>query len=109
MAVPPAQGKWLIFTGGGGMSAWRGDGKEIFYIGEDLKMMAVDVKLSPAFEAGTPHPLFQTNVTSLMDGRNHYVVSRDGQRFLISSPAKSESAGVIKVVLNWPALLRKER
>ena len=91
------------------MSAWRGDGKEIFYIGEDFKMMAVEVNLSPTFQAGTPHPLFQTNVTGLMDGRNHYAVSRDGQHFLISSPAKSVNAGVINVVLNWPALLRKEQ
>src|SRR5690349_4228807 len=81
MAVPPAQGKWLISTNGGSMSAWRGDGKELFYIGEDLKMMAVDIKLSPVFEAGTPHPLFRTAITGIMDGRNHYAVSRDGQRF----------------------------
>ena len=91
------------------MAAWRRDGKELFYIAEDLKMMAVDVKLSPTFELGTPHPLFQTGITGIMDGRNHYVVTRDGQRFLISSPARSDDAAWINVVLNWPALLKKGR
>ena len=107
MALPPAQGKWLVSTDGGGMSAWRGDGKELFYLSEDLKMMAVDIKLNPQFEAGPPRPLFQTGVTSLIDGRNHYVVTRDGQKFLISSPANSDGVSSMEVVLNWPALLKK--
>ena len=91
------------------MPEWRGDGKELFYIAYDLTLMAVDIKLNPAVEIGTPHPLFQTNLTGIVDGRTHYAVRPDGQRFLISSPAKSDSAGVIKIVMNWPELLKKGR
>jgi Tol biopolymer transport system component len=107
IAVPPAQGKWKVSTDGGGMPAWRGDGKELFYIAEDLKLMAVDVKPGPPFGAGAPHPLFQTSVMSVMDQRNHYVVSLDGQRFLITSSARPESSDWATVVLNWPVLLHK--
>jgi hypothetical protein len=47
--------------------------------------MAVDVKTNgKSFEAGIPHELFETAV--IADGRNRYVASPDGQRFLMLVP-----------------------
>ena len=41
-SVPPERGgKWQISTAGGGNAVWRGDGKEIFYLAADGKMMSV--------------------------------------------------------------------
>ena len=102
-AVPPATGKWLISNNGGGMAAWRGDGKELFYLSNDFDMMAVDVTTSPTFKAGVPRVLFRANVSGNNNGRNNYVVSKDGQRFLIVSPTDEQSP--ISVVVNWPSLL----
>jgi len=105
MAAPPATGKWLISTDGGGMAAWRGDGRELFYLSEDLKMMTVDINPGPPFQASTPKFLFQTGVTGMNDARNNYVVNRDGSRFLILSP-NSGDAGALRVIVNWPLLLK---
>jgi Tol biopolymer transport system component len=107
-AVAPGTGKWAISNGGGGMAAWRSDGKELFYLTPDLQMMAVDVRLSPTFQAGTPKPLFKADTLSLISGRNNYVVSRDGQRFLIYRPLAESDTDPVHVVLHWPALLGKD-
>jgi Tol biopolymer transport system component len=106
-ATPPASGKWLISNGGGGMAAWRGDGHELFYLSADLRLMAVDIRLTPSFQPGTPHALFQPRTTGIVSGRNNYVVSRDGQRFLIYTPPEDTELGSITLVVNWPTLLKR--
>ena len=49
-------------TGDGTQPRLRRDGKELFHPALDGKMMAVDVKLAPRFEAGIPHALFDTHL-----------------------------------------------
>jgi eukaryotic-like serine/threonine-protein kinase len=46
---PPAPngGRWVVSRGGGVMPRWRRNGKELFYISPDRKMMAVDVSTNP--------------------------------------------------------------
>ncbi len=104
---PSAEGKWQISTAGGANPVWRGDGKEIFYLANDGKMMAVPVESGENFfRPGTPKPLFQTQLpqTSTRD----YDVTADGQRFLIDQPLASDQGEVpISVVVNWPKLLQK--
>ena len=102
-AVPPATGKWLVSNNGGGMAAWRGDGRELFYLSPELDMMAVDTGLNPTFQPGTPRVLFKAKVSGNNNTRNHYVVAKDGQRFLIATDSGVQSP--INVIVNWPALL----
>ena len=47
--------------------------------------MAVDVKLESKFEAGVPQKLFDVQVLTVSDFRNGYVVTGDGQRFLVNT------------------------
>ena len=54
-----SSGKWTVSTGGGIAPRWSGDGKELFYISADSKMMAVEVSTNPVFKAGIPKALFQ--------------------------------------------------
>jgi hypothetical protein len=51
--------------------------------------------------------LFQTQVTGLVDVRNHYVPSADGQRFLVNSVVGEGASTPIAVALNWPAGLKQ--
>ncbi|MGA7961971.1 MAG: protein kinase [Candidatus Acidiferrales bacterium] len=98
--------KWQISTGGGVEPAWRSDGKELFYVSPDDKMMSVKVNTAAAsFQAGIPQPLFQAQLVEGLFWRNRYVVTADGQQFLMLSPTSS-GANPITVVLNWPALLK---
>ena len=104
---PEHLGKWQISTTGGGEPAWRRDGKELFYLNPDDKLMAVEVNTDSAnFQAGIPKPLFQAQLITGFLWRNRYVVSADGQRFLMLTPAgEAAPSAPITVVLNWPALL----
>ena len=98
-SFPPSGGKWQISTSGGAQPHWRSDGKELFYITPDRKLMAVDVNPQQSFEVGAPKLLFQTTVARY-EAPNRYAVSRDGQRFLINS-AVAEVSQTMTVVLNW--------
>jgi eukaryotic-like serine/threonine-protein kinase len=102
---PRSDRKWPVSTGGGYEPRWRTDGREIYYLSEDRKLMAVPVGAGPAF--GIPKPLFQTHVpTGVTANRTHYVPSRDGQRFLVNT-AFDAPTSPITVVLNWTAMLKK--
>jgi len=99
-AVPPANGKWQISFGGGSQPRWRNDGKELFFVSLDRKLMAVDMQAATGGAAGAPRILF--SLMTRMVGRESYDVAPDGQRFLISSAVSSETSDApITVVLNW--------
>jgi Tol biopolymer transport system component len=102
---PAAGGKWQISTRGGAQPRWRRDGKELFYLAPDGKLMAVAVKAGPGgFDTSPPRELFNTGiVASFLDRRNQYVVTRDGQRFLVNISAEDEGSAPITVVMNWDA------
>jgi serine/threonine protein kinase/Tol biopolymer transport system component len=110
---PGPGGKYQVSNGGGSQPVWRRDGKELFYIGADGKLMALEVRLGSRFEAGDVKPLFDTHIvvssgvpSGVLASRTNYAVSGDGQRFLINNFTET-SAPPITVVLNWTADLKK--
>jgi Tol biopolymer transport system component len=104
-AMPPAEGRRQVSTGGGAQPMWRRDGRELFYLALDNTLMAVRLGSDTPLDAGTPAPLFKVRIEeSLFPAvRNHYAVTSDGQRFLINSVTGSQS---LSVVLNWTAGLK---
>jgi serine/threonine protein kinase len=108
-SFPEARGKWQVSTGGGEQPRWRGDGKELFYLSSDGKMMAAPVRTGANFDAGTPVALFQATPRQPIPIFDLFVydVSRDGQRFLINTQIKQAETAPVSVVLNWPAKLNK--
>jgi Tol biopolymer transport system component len=109
-SFPAGGGKWQVSTKGGVQPHWRHDGKEIFYLAPDGKMMAVAVKAGATFEAGTPEPLFQTRIFGLAPVQYYsqqYDVTPDGQRFLINVDVADVNAAPLTVVLDWTAALQK--
>jgi len=108
-SFPDARGKWQVSSGGGEQPRWRGDGKELFYLSLDGKMMAAPVTTGAHFDAGTPVVLFQSTPRQpiLVYDLFVYDVSRDGQRFLINTQVKQAESAPMSVILNWPAKLDK--
>ena len=103
MDFPKPTGKWKVSTEGGAEPQWRRDGRELFYLGgRPRKLMAVDVRaVGATFQAGVPRALFEANLDPRTNVRNRYVVSPDGQRFLIIAPAEQAGPTPLTVVLNW--------
>ena len=108
-SFPDARGKWQVSTGGGEQPRWRGDGKELYYLSSDRKMVTVPVTLGDKFDAGIPVVLFQATPRQPVTSTDQFVydVSRDGQRFLINTPVKQADNPPMSVVLNWTAKLNK--
>jgi len=105
-------GQWTISKGGGLAPRWSRNGKELFYISADSKMMAVDVTINPVFKPGIAKTLFQTSIHGGATSRQlfGYDVAADGKRFLINSSMADTgpvAATTITVVTNWTALLKK--
>ena len=98
-AFPGFTEKRQVSNNGGGQMLWRKDGKELFYLALDGKLMAVDVKAGATIETGVPKVLFQTPITVRpTDGQ--FCVTGDGRRFLFGEPV-GEAGKAITVVLNW--------
>ena len=100
---PVTSGKWQVSIGGGGAPIWSKDGKEIFYLAPDKKLMTVDVKaVGGSLEQGIPKPIFSTDVDQYLLP-NRYAASKDGKRFLVNNAVESTGAKPIAIVLNWTA------
>ena len=104
-SFPTVTGRWQISSDGGVEPQWRGDGRELFYLSPNQRLMAVAVKDSP-LEFGVPTELFRIR-TRDPDIRNRYAVAPKGDRFLVMSQTEAFSAEPITVILNWTAGLRR--
>jgi eukaryotic-like serine/threonine-protein kinase len=89
-----------ISTAGGSSPRWSRDGKELFYVAADDRLMAVAVNRTSAFETGTPKALFTINAQ-----QNEYEVAPDGKRFLVHK--RGGPAAPVTVVVNWAAAVRR--
>jgi Tol biopolymer transport system component len=104
-SFPTPTGKWQVSSSGGLYPRWNPNGKELFYVALDGKLVSVAVRISPAFEAEAPQVMFATGL-SLDAQRQTYSVSSDGQRFLLNTPVEAASSP-LTVLVNWHALFRK--
>jgi hypothetical protein len=72
----------------------------------DDRLMAVPIRLAPlgkTMEADAPVPLFVTHIGGAVSSfvtRQNYMVSPDGQRFLMNTITE-EAASPITLILNW--------
>ena len=101
-AFPGKEGKWQVSAKGGDRPVWRRDGKELFYIAGDSKLMAVDVKTGVQFEHGVPKALFEARTP----GYASFDVAPDGKRFLLTNSLEQGANQPMTVVVNWAAGLK---
>jgi serine/threonine protein kinase len=107
--IPATGAKHQISVMGGTRPRWRRDGKQIFYISTDRKMMAADVKSAGAtFESGTPQPLFDFAPPQQARAFG-YQPTADGKKFLAIVPVEGEAGAPppVTVWLNWQAGFKK--
>jgi Tol biopolymer transport system component len=106
---PPTGGKVPVSAGvasGGdllGGARWSHDGRELFYVAADRRLMAVPVRRTPTLEPGTPTPLFTFQGRTWSD----FAVSADGKRFLAIVPRAYAGEQPLTVIVNWTAEVRR--
>jgi serine/threonine protein kinase len=103
---PGPGGDSPVSTDGGAQVRWNPNGKELFYIAPDDRLMAVPIRVAAdgkTVEAGTPVGLFATNVgsTAINTNRQQYMVSADGRSFVMNSVPGAAGVSSITVILNW--------
>ena len=104
---PSLSSKFQVSTAGGEQVVWRGDGKEIFYVSPDRKIMAVSVEAAgDNFKAAQPHELFTAQLVKVHHTMREFDVTRDGQRFLANIRA-GQNSEPITIYANWESELKK--
>lgn len=95
-----------ISADGAQLLRWRGDGKEICYLGMDGVLYSVPVRSGPRLQFGRPVALFRVPVASraVLPSAFGFDVASDGSRFLL--PVVREPAvSSLVVIQNWEGLL----
>ena len=104
VGFPSLNGHWQVSVNGGLLPVWSRDGRELYFMGSDNKLMAAAITPGAQFQAGVPQPLFNVRIGA--SSNRSYDVSADG-RFLIASPVEQSATVPMTVVLNWQAGLKK--
>ena len=103
---PGPGGRWQVSTEGGWFPQWRRDGRELFYVSLDSRIMSAEVKANGTnLVTGAVRPLFQTKpYFGLLTG-NLFDATPNGQRFIVPYD-EEQSDRIFTLVVNWPALLK---
>jgi serine/threonine-protein kinase len=97
-----------ISSNGGQHPLWSRDGRELFFIASDGKMMAVpipSIRPDAPFTHERPAPLFQAGHFFVNVARN-YDLTPDGKGFIMVTNAATSERQSIAVVTNWFAEVR---
>jgi eukaryotic-like serine/threonine-protein kinase len=98
------EGKWLVSTAGGSEPRWSADGKRLYFLAPDRKLMAAELATNSGLVASVPKVLFQApQRTATLPYA--WDVTSDGKRFLFSTPAEQRTP--FTLVMNWQATLKK--
>jgi serine/threonine protein kinase len=97
--------KYPVSTTGGRLPIWSRDGRELFFLSADNRLMVAEVRTDDTFAVGAPVGLFETCLTAVPQWYQwRYDITRDGRRSLWLCPAGQES-GLVTVTLHWTATL----
>jgi Tol biopolymer transport system component len=112
-SFPASGAEQQISTTGGAFPHWNRNGRELFYIANDGKLMSVAVRSNGVkFDAEVPKALFDAGLPITVTGGTSnfdpYAVSADGQRFLITVRISDRTLVPITLLVNWPAVLNRK-
>ena len=107
MPLPPTGERWQVSVSGGAQPRWGRDGKSLYFLSTDGRLMVVDIQATPGAvpKISPPRPLFQTGLAVSLN-LDQYAVGREGKRFLIRRPEDTIARDEIQIIVNWPELLK---
>jgi len=99
-----------ISNEGGFQPLWRRDGRELFYVDSNGRLVATPITLPASGSAelprpGLPAPLFEARLEESTD--RQYDATADGQQFVLNRSVANDTIPIV-VVLDWTALLEKK-
>jgi eukaryotic-like serine/threonine-protein kinase len=108
-AFPSLDRKMQVSTAGGAQPVWSRSGHELYFVTPEpaSAMMAVPVRMSPAFTLGQPRKLFDYGYYQKGVTHTGYDVARDGRFIVVKDVAQQTPLSAtgrrtdLTVVLNW--------
>jgi Tol biopolymer transport system component len=94
-------GRWQISSDGAQYPRWSADGKELYYFTPNWDFVAVPITTTGEFAIGKPVRLFNKQLSTEGFGRSRYAITRDRNKFIMSTPLASTGGGEFTVVVNW--------
>ena len=98
-SFPDFSSKRQVSAEGGVQPLWRRDGRELFYLTPQGRLMTVEITGSTALTVGGARPLFQTGLTPSPQV-GEYAVDADGKRCLIAERPPG-LAQTLLFLANW--------
>jgi Tol biopolymer transport system component len=96
-----------VSPGTGQRPMWSSDGRRLFYLTADARMMEVQITLAPdGLRVSPPIELFRAPTVNATIERVAFWPSPDSQRFLYVARQDDAIPRTINIVLDWTALLR---
>jgi serine/threonine protein kinase len=95
-----------VSVDGGTQVRWSPNGSELYYVAADNQLMAVSVTFASgagSAELGTPVALFATILSSTAGPmyKQQYMVSPDGQSFVMHAAVGTTDVSPITIIQNW--------
>ena len=107
-SFPAPSTRSRVSVNGGAWPKWRSDGKELYYLAPDRRLMAVSVETGEAGLTFAPAvALFEGPGVIPEPDRTQFSPSRDGSRFLFNARIEDPIPAGLTVIINWPALVKK--
>ena len=103
---PAIDRRWTISTNGGERAVWSRNGRELFYVEPQGRLMAVRIEPGAEFSAGLPQLLFEGQFAA--PAGRAYDVAEDGRFLMMKTVSESESpTASLIVVQNWTEDLKR--
>jgi len=91
------------------MPQWRRDGRELYYLTQDNKLVAATIHAGETFSADAPRPLFDTRMRVVIGvTRSQYDVAPDGRLLMNVSLPPGQHQVPIVLVQNWQQKLSQQ-
>ena len=99
--------RYPVSVDGGGYPRWRADGRELYFLSADGRLMATTFSAGPRPTIGPPAPLFEARLIAHPDrgifAGYEYDVAADGSRFPINRLVSPPEASMT-VIVGWNPL-----
>jgi len=101
-AFPGPGDSVLVSVDGGTQARWNPNGKELFYIAPDGRLMSVPIRITSNNQTVVPSNAAALFATDLRPNkRQQYMVSPDGLSFVMNSVLEPTGLSPVTVILNW--------
>jgi serine/threonine protein kinase len=98
---PSGSGRVQISPAGGSQPTWRGDEKELYYVGPQERLFAVGIEAGSTLKAGIPTPIMSVELKPSRDDERQYDVASDGKSFIVNSLVGPSHSLPMTVVQHW--------